>query len=400
MEAVIIGIDASRLSARVATGTERYTREVIRALLQIAPQHEFHLYVREPLDPQVVLGAEGRTQLRLRVIHIPQVRLWTHIGLAREIAARPPDALFIPAHVLPLPQAIRHATRTVATRTVVTIHDVGYRHFPQAHPWRQRAYLDWSTWLAARFASAVVVDSDATRRDVQRFYHTPDARIAVAYPGPLPLVEVTDAAREAVRALIPALPALAGGAATGEPPYALFIGTLQPRKNLRRLIYAWKMLLEDTCGPKPVLLVAGAKGWGGEDIVGEVASLAVGDYVHFIGYVSDVDKAALLDGARAFVFPSLYEGFGFPVLEAQQAGVPVVCSNTSSLPEVAGDGAVLVDPLDTGALAGALRQVLYNHAARVRLIAAGRRNLSRFSWQHCAAVILRQLENDGMIKSA
>ncbi len=388
MAAVIIGVDASRLSARVATGTERYTREVIKSLLQLAPQHEFWLYAREPLDLQATLGVEGREPARLRVICIPQARLWTHLGLAREIATRPPDALFIPAHVLPLSQAIRRTTRTV-----VTIHDVGYRHFPKAHPWRQRAYLEWGTWLSARFASAIAVDSDATRRDVRRFYHTPEARIAVAYPGPLPLVEVTDAAREAIRALIPALP---------DSPYALFIGTLQPRKNLRRLIQAWKLLLESmesTDVPKPALLVAGAKGWGGEDLAAEAARLGLGNAVRFLGYVSDMDKAVLLHGARAFVFPSLYEGFGLPVLEAQQAGIPVVCSNSSSLPEAAGEGALLVDPLDTTALAGALRRALYDDGAREQLIIAGRNNLRRFSWRNCATVILRLLENDVMIRA-
>ncbi len=128
-------------------------------------------------------------------------------------------------------------------------------------------------------------------------------------------------------------------------------------------------------------------------MLGEVHALGLEGDVRFTGYVSDVEKAVLMRGARAFAFPSLYEGFGLPVLEAQSAGVPVVCSNTSSLPEVAGDAALLVDPLDVPAIAMALSTALFDEPARARLSAAGRANLARFSWDHCARVILNLLEN-------
>jgi glycosyltransferase involved in cell wall biosynthesis len=379
---VVIGIDASRLTATVHTGTERYSRAVIAALIRQAPQHQFRLYARDllPLSDEEGLRfaqGEGSAPGNIETIFIDQPRLWTHVGLAREIAASPPDALFIPAHVLPFPQAL-HRT----TRTVVTIHDVGYRHFPGAHPWRQRLYLDVSTALTARCASALVVDSEVTRRDVQRFYHAPAGKIRVAYPGLLPLAPTTPADADAARAKF--------GVPAGRP-YALYVGTLQPRKNLRRLLRAWRQAFSDSA-ELPLLILAGAQGWGGEDLRAEVASLGLASGVIFTGYVSDIEKAALLRGARAFAFPSLYEGFGLPVLEAQSAGVPVVCSNTSSLPEVAGDAALLVDPLDEAALARALRQAMCDECARARLIAAGTANVARFSWEACAAVVLECLE--------
>ncbi|MCL5995363.1 MAG: glycosyltransferase family 4 protein [Chloroflexi bacterium] len=406
---MVIGIDASRLSAAVQTGTERYSREVIAALLRLAPQHHFRLYTRAALTPYPLspwergvapvrpfepgegaagaeffpllprgegVGGEGNVE----IVPIAQPRLWTHIGLAREIAARPPDALFIPAHVLPFSQAL-----WPTTRSVVTIHDVGYRHFPGAHPWKQRLYLDASTALNARAAVAVVVDSDATRRDVQHFYGTPGEKISVAYPGVLPLASIDEPGARDARARF--------GVDEGTP-YVLSVGTLQPRKNLRRLIQAWRLLIDSPCPPgviPPVLILAGARGWGGEDLHGVVAALGLAQRVRLIGYVSDVEKAALLRGARAFAFPSLYEGFGFPVLEAQTAGVPVVCSNTSSLPEVAGAAALLVDPLDVQALAAALRQAIFDEPVRRHLIAAGRNNVTRFSWERCAQVILTLL---------
>ena len=358
-------------------------------MLRLAPDHHYRLYVREPeaAGALVFLESDSQRAGNLEIVTISQARLWTHLGLAREIAARPPAALFIPAHVLPLPQALWRTTRTV-----VTIHDVGYRLFPQAHPLGQRMYLDWSTAINARCASAVVTDSETTRRDVQRLYRTSAARMHVAYPGAPTLAGVDDAESQSV---------LVKFGVDVHRPTVLFIGTLQPRKNLRRLIEAWRLLLES--GPAspvaniatdaaPLLLIAGAKGWGGEDMDSIVEARGVSDSVRCIGYISEREKAALMRGARAFAFPSLYEGFGFPVLEAQGAGVPVVCSNTSSLPEVAGDGALLVDPLDVRAIAAGLRTALYDEGGRAELIARGYRNVKRFTWDQCAGAILHLLE--------
>ena len=386
------------MSGAISTGTERYSREVITALLRIAPQHRFWLYVREPL---LQVPAEWQDE-RIQIIHIEQPRLWTHIGLAREIMRKPPDALFIPSHVLPVSQAIWHATRTV-----VTVHDVGYRHFPGAHPWRQRLYLDWSTAFTVYFASGIVTDSDATRRDVLRFYDLRRAQVTVAYPGLVPLVDATDEDVQAVRAKF---------GLSNDSVYVLYIGTLQPRKNLMRLIQAWRLLLNEvdalgksspspTSTPTPtstaadsappLLIIAGAKGWGDEDLQHAAASLGLADSVRFTGYVSDVEKSVLLRGARAFAYPSLYEGFGLPVLEAQSVGVPVLCSDTSSLPEVVEDSALQVTPTDVSRIAWGLWQVMYDNNVRSSLIMTGHQNVSRFSWERCASTILQVLEETG-----
>ncbi len=391
---------------KLSTGTERYSREVIKALVHMAPQHEFRLYTRAPLDLSAMLAFDSSIQERVSVVIIRQPRLWTHIGLSREVAKHPPDALFIPAHVLPISMAFMKVTRTV-----VTIHDVGFRHFPLAHPWRQRFYLEWGTWFSARYATSVVVDSEATRRDVQRFYRTRDSRIAVAYPGAPELSKVTPAAQQAVAEFISSSAAVQSSGQriraplhsesvpeelqqsqeSQQTPYVLFIGTLQPRKNLRRLIQAWRIVV-DSDRRRPLLIVAGAAGWGGEDLRYEAECLGIADTVRFVGYISDVEKTALLQGARTFAFPSLYEGFGLPVLEAQQAGIPVVCSNTSSLPEVAGNAALMVDPHNHNDIAEALLLAMNDDSLRMRLIAAGSANVHRFSWSQCAATVLKMLE--------
>jgi glycosyltransferase involved in cell wall biosynthesis len=377
---VIIGIDASRLVDSMATGTERYSREVTAALLNLAPQHTYRLYARP--DRMSVPAELAQQHTGVSVVPIQTRRFWTHIGLAREIAQHPPDALFIPAHVLPFSQVLQRTTRTV-----VTIHDVGYEYFPRAHPLFQRLYLRLSTAVTARYATSLVVDSMATLRDVQRFYGVGESRVRVAYPG---LIALTDT-NSAVEGSVLSQCDLRHGT-----PYVLYVGILQPRKNLRHLLSAWSVLLSTwPSEDAPVLVIAGAQGWGGEDLRAEAELMGIASRVRFTGYINDNEKAALMHHAQVFAFPSLYEGFGLPVLEAQSAGVPVVCSNTSALPEVAGDGALFVDPLDTEQLTDALRVALTDNPTRLRLIAAGCINVKRFTWERCAEVVLQMLETKG-----
>ena len=378
---MIIGIDGSRLSGR-RTGTEFYSQQVIAALIPLAQAqgHWVRLYVREPIDLSMLSIAPNE------LVHIRQPHLWTHIGLAREIVQRPPDVLFVPSHVLPLACAWRRKPRTV-----VTIHDVGYRHFPAAHPLRQWLYLELSTWFTARFADALIVDSQITKQDVGRFYNIGENKMTVALLGPLPAPEVTpiDVQRVRVKFNLPE-----------DRPYVLHVGTLQPRKNLRRLMEAVAEVEREAKGvghgalhaPRPSLVLAGGSGWGSEDLRTEVQRLGIADRVIFTGYVSDEEKAALLRAAAVYACPSLYEGFGLPVLEAQAMGVPVICSNTSSLPEVAGEGALLFDPQSVNEIGQALHQVLVDPSVRDRLIRLGHANVARFSWRDCAERILEKIE--------
>jgi glycosyltransferase involved in cell wall biosynthesis len=286
-----------------------------------------------------------------------------------EVMRHAPDVLFVPAHVLPLLRP---------RRSVVTIHDLGYLHFPEAHPTLQRWYLDLSTRWNARVAAHVIADSQATKDDLIKHYHTPAEKITVAYPGLDPqLKRIDDVAATLTRYGF-----------DGE--YILTIGTLQPRKNLSRLIEAYgrsKLPSRDVR-----LAIAGKKGWLYDDLSKRAKQIGLVDRVLFLGYVSDEDKAALLSGACAFVFPSLYEGFGFPVIEAMACGAPVVCSNTSSLPEVAGDAALLLDPLDVDALTIALDRIVSDDELRKSLIERGYAQARRFTWQACARTVLDVLE--------
>jgi glycosyltransferase involved in cell wall biosynthesis len=173
-------------------------------------------------------------------------------------------------------------------------------------------------------------------------------------------------------------------------PYIVYVGTLQPRKNLVRLVDAFGLVRQQR--PNLRLVLAGQRGWLADPIFRRVEALGLQDAVHFPGFVADADLPALLSGALCFAFPSLHEGFGFPVLEAQACGAPVLAANTSSLPEVAGEGALLVDPLDTAAIAAGLLRLADDATLRSQLRVAGFANLRRFSWQRCAQETLAVLE--------
>lgn len=360
---MLIGMDASRAAVAQATGTEFYSQQLIRALIDLAPDHRFRLYFN-----QQPLAQLNTARVEARVIPFP--RLWTHVRLSLEVTRHPPDVLFVPSHVLPLLRP---------RRSVVTIHDLGYLHFPDAHPTLQRWHLDLSTRWNARVAALVIADSQATKADLIKHYHTPTEKIVVAYPGLDPqLRRVEDVTTTLTRYGL-----------DGE--YIFTIGTLQPRKNLSRLIDAYS---RSTLPSRNIrLAIAGKKGWLYDDLFRQVEQIELSDRVLFLGYVPDEDKAALLSGACAFVFPSLYEGFGFPVIEAMACGVPVVCSNTSSLPEVAGHAALLIDPLDVDAIAAALNRIVSESDLRQTLIERGYTQARRFTWKACARAVLGVLED-------
>ena len=361
---MIIGIDASRAVTTQRTGTEAYAYFLIRALIPLAAEYKLRLrlYFNQPPDdlfPQVD---------HVETVILPFARLWTHVRLARELQRRPPDLFFTPAHVVPW--SYRQAS-------CATIHDLGYHYFPEAHTHRQSLYLRWSTRHNCRVSQFVIADSLATKRDLVSLYALEPERIHVVYPGiDSDLKPVTDVD------LLTAVQYKFGITA----PYLLYIGTLQPRKNLIHLIQAYAQ-----SNVQHSLVIAGKKGWLSQPILEAVWALplSIQQRILLPGFVAEDDKGALISGATALLYPSLYEGFGFPVLEGQACGVPVLAANSSSLPEVAGQGALLVDPLEIDQIALGIQRLVSDEALRTDLVQHGFANVSRFTWAETAVTLLK-----------
>ncbi len=255
-------------------------------------------------------------------------------------------------------------------RTVVTIHDLSFIRHPECFSKPLLEYLLASVPRAVRRADFLLADSASTRQDLIELLGAAPERVAVVYPG----VEAHFGPAEDAARLEACLARYAV-----RRPYILGVGTLQPRKNFARLIRAYH-LLRQRHGIPHRLVIAGAKGWLFEEIEETIRTLRLEEWVQITGFIPDEDLPALYQGADVFAFPSLYEGFGIPVLEALACGTPVVASNTSSLPEAAGEAALLVDPEDVEALAEALWRLLVDSPLRNALRARGFEQVKRFSW--------------------
>lgn len=358
-----IAVDASRITLARRTGTERYALALVQSLLALDTSHQFTLYFRDPPQPGLLPQRPG---IRQRVIPFP--RLWTHVRFAAELWRDRPDVTFVPAHALPL---------WLPGPALVTVHDLGYHFFPAAHAAWSRRYLEWSTPHSARRATVVLADSAATARDLQTLYNIPAEKVRVVYPG------VDDRLH---RVTEPGLLDRVRERYSLPDRYLVFLGTLQPRKNIERLVaaYAASGVYEQGVG----LVLGGAQGW-----LYDPAWTAGIPGVQELGYVADEDIAALYSGALALVFPSLYEGFGFPVLEAMCCGIPVVASNTSSLPELTGQNAAIqVDPLSVESITSAIQRIVADDPLRKRLVDAGHQQVSQFTWDAAARATLQALE--------
>ena len=275
-----------------------------------------------------------------------------------------PDITFVPAHTLPF---------LFPGAGVVTVHDLGFRHFPEAHSRVQRAYLNLTTRFSQRRAALLLADSAATASDLSQIYGTSSDKIRIIYPGIdadglRASAQGIDAARK--RHQLPAR-------------YFIFIGTLQPRKNIERLVRAFGLWQREHDDRETALVLAGAKGW-----LFKESWLDGAKNVIVTGYIDEAHKGGLFAGAIALVFPSLYEGFGFPALEAMHCGTPVIASNSSSLPELVGDAGLLVDPQNVSEIAEAMDRCNVDEGLRQTIIARGYRRAKRFTWDRAAAGVL------------
>jgi glycosyltransferase involved in cell wall biosynthesis len=257
-------------------------------------------------------------------------------------------------------------------RSVVTLHDLAFLVYPETHTSASRAYYA-ATGESARRAERVIAVSQRTASDAVRLLGLDPARVRVVHEAAAPVFEPRRP--EELR------PVAERFRLDLDRPYVLFVGTLEPRKNVPLLLEAFGRLRQDVDAQ---LLLVGARGWLDEPIFQAHARSGVGDAARFLGTLGEGDLAVLYSHAGVFVLPSVYEGFGLPVLEAMACGAPVVCSNAGPLPEVAGDAAVLLPPEDATRWAGALEEVLTDRVRAATLRQQGFARARQFSWASAA----------------
>lgn len=358
-----IAIDA-RLWGEPRSGIGRYTRSLVETLAQLAPGERWILYLDRPATSSPLpAGVDARC------LPWPQRLLWTLWAAPRDLRAHPVD-LFHGVTGFELP-----AGRMCPL--VTTVHDLIPLRFPRLVPWRHRWAVRCLLGGALRRAQQVIAVSEATRAEILARYPVSAAKVRVVpEAASVHFRSPSVATREAVRARY----RLAA-------PYVLFVGLLEPKKNLGALLGAVARLRAARAWGATELVVAGASGWGRDRWSAEAHRLRLDGTVRFLGAVPDGDLPALYAEARVFVFPSLWEGFGLPVLEAMTAGTPVIASRRGALPEVTGDAALLVEP-EAVPLADALGRVLDDPLLRERLREAGLARAAQFSWERTATETL------------
>lgn len=364
-----IGIDYTA-AVRQTAGIGRYTRLLIQTLARLDREGDYLLF-SAGRQPEGAAWPENFALRQLPLSDRHMAIIWQRLRLPLPIEwlTGRLDLFHSPDFVLP---PVRRA------RTLLTVHDLSFMRYPECSSPPLLAYLIEAVPRSVAAADRILADSECTRQDLIALLGVPAERIDVVYAG------VEDRFRPQSAEAVDAAKARYGI----ERPYILGLGTLQPRKNFARLIEAYALVRQRE-GIPHTLVIGGGEGWLSEGIHETIDRLGLREVVRLIGFVDDQDLPALYTGADLFAFPSLYEGFGIPVLEAMGCETPVVTSRASSLPEVAGEAALLVDPLDVEELADALTRGLGDLELRTKLVAAGKGQVSRFTWQAAAQSLLR-----------
>ncbi len=367
-----IAIDAHSVGAKLG-GNESYAVNLIEALAEIDSVNDYTLYVTTPEAHDRFHQRWPNFRVRSTLPHTPLIRI--PLTLSAELRKNPVDVLHVQFTAPPF----------CPCPAVVSIHDLSFEHLPQTFNVRSRTQLRLTVRHSAKRAAKILTLSEHTRRDLIETYRVDAERItAIPLAAPTHFGPIDDTKElQRVRHTYGI-----------DGDYFLSVGSIQPRKNLARLVKAYALLRSENSAVKlPKLVLAGKCAWLYDETLRALDQSGVKDAVVLTGYVPDKDLPALYSGALCFVYPSYFEGFGLPPLEAMKCGTPVVVGNRTSLPEVVGDAGLTVDPFDVDAIAAGIKRLLYDSDLRRDLSLRGQQRAAEFDWRETARRTLKVYED-------
>jgi glycosyltransferase involved in cell wall biosynthesis len=361
-----VALDGMPLGSQL-TGVGHYTFELARSLSLAAPADRFTLVSPLPLSPDAVEGIKQHSPANLSFKNPDRNlvnRRWWSVGLPLYLRSAKFDLFHGTNYEIPL---------VSKTPSVVTIHDLSLFVHPEAHEPRLVRRAKWRLPLMARAAATIVTPTEVVKAEVCARLGIDEQKVVVTHEAPRAVFQ-----RREPKETIETRQRL-----DIRDDFILFVGTLEPRKNLERLVAAFELVLRTT-SLTPQLVIAGGRGWLMDDFAASLQARGLEQNVRFTGYLNDDELCALYSSCKLFVYPSLYEGFGLPPLEAMACGAPVITSNVASVKEAVGDAARLVDPLNVDDIAKALTELLTDETTRKGFSEAGRKRVKSFTWERTA----------------
>ena len=357
-----IGFDAHSIGTGLG-GNETYASNLIEALAEVDTQNRYTLYVTRQEAIDRYAHRWPNVTVRKTLPHTPLIRI--PLTLAAELRRRPIDILHVQYTAPPL----------APCDTVVMIHDLSFEHIPETFKRRSWMQMRLTVRRTARSASHILTDSEYSRQDILRTYRLPPERVTTT-----PLAASTRFKP------VNDLSVLDKYGISGD--YILAVGSIQPRKNIARLIRGYSRMLSQHSDNAPRLVIVGKRAWLFEDTIRAAAVSSANDKILFTGYVPESDLAALYTGALCFAYPSYFEGFGIPLLEAMRCGTPTITSDRTCFPEVVGDASLIIDPFDEESIAAGLWRMISDAALREQLRSRGFVQSSLFDWRKTARLTL------------
>ncbi len=369
-----IGFDASRANKQAKTGTEWYSYNLLLELAKIDQKNRYFLYTPDKLKNKLKYLPDNFEE---KVLNWPPKYLWTMIRLSMEMAIKPPDILFVPAHIIPL---------VAPNNTITTIMDVGFLRRPEIYPQKELKYHRFGLRQALKKAKKILTISEFSKKEMVELCQINPDIIKVIHLGFdsgvfKPINDINTIRRVLGKYNI-----------NSQNPFFLYVGRLEEKKNIPGLIKAFAKFKKENPNLNHKLVLAGTPGHNYDEIKRLIMEYNIEKDIIETGWVAEQDLPYLFNASFAFVFPSFYEGFGIPLLEAMSCDTPILTSRTASIPEVAANAALYFNPVDISDIKNKMVQMVKNNNQRNKIIEQGRLRVKNFSWEKCARETLEEIE--------